>query len=168
MEHFHSVLLMRILYRAVNPTAQTAGGTKLLKYGKPLKILAVVIWCILLTAFLIATVWPPPAKDLNSALFLGIAFTVLNGALTLEVWGVSIVFDECGIVAHSPWRFSRSVNWDEITRVQYSYGCQWYLINAGNKGYIRAPIFLNGMAPFLNELKRHGLEIPEWQHHPIA
>lgn len=167
MEHFLTVLLMRLIYRSVSPTATKVGGSMLLSYGKLFKVFVIVIWCILIAAFLAAAVWPPRGRNLNSALFLGVMFTFLNGALTLEVWGVSIVYDECGIVTHSPWRFSRSVNWNEVTRVQYSYACQWYLINTAKKGYIRCPIFLDGTASLLDELRKRGLEIPEWQHHPI-
>ena len=168
MDDFLTALLMRFVYRSVCPTAEFVGGSMLLRYGKVLKAFVLVIWCIVLVVSFAAAAWPPRPNDVSIVLIVGAMSIVLNGLMTLEFFGVSVLYDESGIHTHSPWRANRSIAWSEITNVTYSELCQWCLINPINQGSVRCHLFLNGTGSLLRELKNRGFEIPRWAHPPMA
>lgn len=72
----------------------------------------------------------------------------------LEVFLVSITFDEHGLTARSPWRKTRRIEWFEVTEYDFSGWNQWHLLRTEKKGTVRISIYLTGMITFFEELDR--------------
>jgi hypothetical protein len=153
-------LVLRLFYRTVKPSAVPVGGAMLLHYRAPFRIFVIIVWCILIAGLVASIARPPRGKDMIYAGALGAFFFILNAAMHLEFFGVSILYDETGIEAESPWRRSRRINCSDITQVKYNELAQWYLIKTLNQGSIRCHSFLSGTRSLLKELERHGFEIP--------
>ena len=77
----------------------------------------------------------------------------------LEVFVVSIQFDENGLTARSPWRKTRRIQWSEIVEHDFEGWSRYHLLRTQSKGTVRLSVYLTGVTTFLEELERRAPQV---------
>lgn len=89
--------------------------------------------------------------------FLGFVLTItffvaILSPVVIELWGVTIEWDEENIYTRSPWRKPRKIPMAAVTKCDFSIWLQWYRIYTNGLGTIRVHKYMSGIANFLNAL----------------
>jgi hypothetical protein len=149
--------VLPLILRTVRPAAAEVDGKFVLNYGRPMKVLAGVLWVCWLSFFVATLMVPPEVRALCVAVVLG--FLLLPLPLHLEFVGVRVEFDESGIRTRSPWRPKREIPWSAINQVWFSPILQWYVVQTRGFGRIRLHTYLNGVEALLTELEARGVPV---------
>jgi hypothetical protein len=152
-----AVAAMTWLSHRVAYSAKTVKSGSVLEYGNHLKIVAAAL-CVLCIGGCVAVAFAPADQRL-AAFGLVIAFCIACGALALEIFFVSIHFDEIEIKTRSPWRRARSIPWESVEEATYSPSMKWFKVKTRGYGSIRLPILLSGAHDFLAALQARGISV---------
>jgi len=146
------------LMLAARREARREGATSVLEYGRPIRLLIVVLWLFVAVGGGLALFAAPEDRWIAACVVGGFFLMVL--VLHLEFFRVRIAYDKEGIGTRSPWRFKRSIPWEEITGVRFSNLALAYVISTQHCGRVTIHLYLSGVQSLLDELKKHGFDVP--------
>ncbi len=139
-------------------TEQKIPSRVVAQYGTSFRAFAVFI---ILFAVVITTI--AIAEGPRQLLWKVLSLTLFDGAaifMLIEAFGVRIEATENGLLVRSPWRQSRRIAWDEITRFDYAPINQWHRIWTKSQGIVRLSDFLPGKQDVLDHIRRNCPGIP--------
>jgi hypothetical protein len=146
-----SVLVLRFLVRSAQKDTELESLEKTVSYPFPMRVLVTCFWLILL-GFYIAVGFLVRQPSQLAALLLVALFSSMVVPLHLEIFGVSIDWDDKNIYTKSPWRKSRTIPFDSVTGCDFSRMALWYRIYTKDSGLIRLHLYMCGIPRLLEAL----------------
>ncbi len=145
------VVLFFIVQSTRNESVKFA-ESKTVAYSKAMRVVVICIWLLVVAILALAIGVMLQHGDLTAAAALLGSFAALNLILHLEVFGVSITWDETNIYTRSPWRKQRTIPFSAVEFCDYSPIWQWYRVHTKGHGIIRVHQYMRGMHKFLRAL----------------
>lgn len=69
-----------------------------------------------------------------------------------EAYRTRVVVDERQIALRSAWLWKREIAWDEVDKVSFNLGPQWFVIRSCDGTKLRVPILMDGIGRFVVDL----------------
>jgi hypothetical protein len=93
-----------------------------------------------------------PSDLIPMAIILGFAF--IGGLTVLDGFRTQVALVDEGIISFTPWRGTRSFQWNEIEKVTFSYICGWFTITGSGRRRIRVNMMMVGIGDLANSIRR--------------
>ena len=147
-----TVSVIFLIFQSTRRESAKFADSKTVAYSKAMRVVVICIWLLVAAILALAIGVMLQHGDLTAAAALLGSFTALNLILHLEVFGVSITWDETNIYTRSPWRKPRTIPFSAVEFCDYSPLWQWYRVHTKGFGIIRVNQYMRGMHNFLRVL----------------
>src|SRR5262245_34221458 len=146
--------LLRVA-RYTNPSVGPEPDKKTFRYGTTARLFGITVGLGFPFAVVVLMIVFPP-EDFEIVATLGcLGLSMLPFLVFWETNRFRVVLSDSGLKCRSPWRGTRSLNWNEIDRLTISSLSKSFVFHA-NDGYkFRVPVWVNGVRMLLKECERH-------------
>lgn len=144
-------IVLSFLLRSAHKESIAFVGSRSVGYTKAMRVFAVLGWGL---PVLVSVLVGLTAKDARilTAVLAAVPFVALILPLYLEVFWVSITWDDANIYTRSPWRRRRTIPFSAVKSCDYSTSMQWYRIHTDGYGIVRLHSLMRGIPDLLRAL----------------
>jgi len=141
------ILVMLLLIRSVRAKARSSGVSRIVEYGRPVKIFvsAIMLLVVFMTRGVLSDDPKATVTDWRIPAFLWLVFI----PYLWEIFRRRLIFTENNFTVISPWGRRKRVEWSEVISIKYSAWLQWHVIKTSENGNVYLSDLLSGKAELL-------------------
>jgi hypothetical protein len=143
-------IVVWLLYKyVINREITQGAGLGVVQYGTGMKLTMLALFLVI--GFIDYAALHAREDQRHIAYSLAFLFTASLIYVAIEVFFVTIAFDDDALKLASPWRATRKILWRNLEDYRWSNAAQWHVFYTQNDGKIRVSPYMIGTNEFMEK-----------------